>query len=138
MGSPRIEWDAVDLRYRGRKIEVKSSAYCQSWFKKPSAITFSIRKAISWNPESGVFQGEPTRPADVYVFCVHPEKDKEKANVLDVSSWRFYVLSTKVLNHEFSVAKSLSLSAVKRIAMACGFDELKALVDRMPVPRGME
>ena len=28
---PRIEWDAVDLRYEGRGIEVKSAAHHQSW-----------------------------------------------------------------------------------------------------------
>lgn len=29
--NPRVEWDAVDLRYRDKKIEVKSAAYIQSW-----------------------------------------------------------------------------------------------------------
>lgn len=27
--SPRVQWDAVDLRYDGKKIEVKSAAYIQ-------------------------------------------------------------------------------------------------------------
>ena len=73
--SPRIEWDSVDLRYGKFKIEVKASAYCQSWFqRKPSTITFSIRKAIFWNSATGVFEGESTRSADV--FCVHAARDK--------------------------------------------------------------
>jgi autotransporter translocation and assembly factor TamB len=42
---PRIEWDAVDLRYRNNKIEVKASAYLQSWQQsKPSVIRFDIAK----------------------------------------------------------------------------------------------
>jgi hypothetical protein len=129
---PRVEWDAVDLRYGDSKIEVKSSAYCQSWFqKKPSSILFSVRKAIFWNPETGAYEGEATRSADVYVFCLHNEKDKAKVNVLDVSDWEFFVVSTERLNQEFGTAKSLSLSAVKRVACACGFDGLRAAVDRV-------
>src|SRR5439155_6814224 len=48
---PRVEWDAADLCYRGHKIEVKSSADCQSWYQeKPSTIRFGIGKAVVWNP----------------------------------------------------------------------------------------
>jgi len=36
----RVEWDAVDLRYEGKAIEVKASAYVQSWPQsQPSDIT---------------------------------------------------------------------------------------------------
>ena len=42
---PRVEWDAVDLRYRGKTIEVKSAAYCQSWKQpRPSAVRFGVAK----------------------------------------------------------------------------------------------
>ena len=47
--SPRVEWDAVDLRYKGKKIEVKASAYLQSWpQKKLSHIVFDIAKKRAW------------------------------------------------------------------------------------------
>lgn len=40
---PRIEWDAVDLRYNGFRIEVKSAAAVQSWFqRRPSRVAFGI------------------------------------------------------------------------------------------------
>jgi hypothetical protein len=133
---PRVEWDAVDLRYGGFKIEVKSSAYCQSWFqKKPSAILFSIRKAVFWNPETGAYEGEATRSADAYVFCVHAERDKAKANVLDVSTWDFYVVATETLNPEFGAAKSLSLASVRRIGQRCTFGGLQAAVDGVLMER---
>jgi hypothetical protein len=129
---PRVEWDAVDLRYGDLKIEVKSSAYCQSWFQsKPSLIQFSIRKAVCWNPETGAYEGESTRSADMYVFCLHIERDKSKANILDVSTWEFYVVSTDVLNRDYREAKSLSLAAVYRLAAPCKYDELKTAVDRV-------
>ncbi len=133
---PRVEWDAVDLRYGGCNIEVKSSAYCQSWFQsKPSTIQFSIRKAAFWNPDTGAYEGEATRSADVYVFCLHTERDKSKANVLDVAAWEFFMVPTATLNQEFGTAKSVSLAAVKRVAVECGFDGLKTAVDAVLAAR---
>lgn len=42
---PCIEWDAVDIIYKGIKIEVKSSGYLQSWnYDKLSKIRFDISK----------------------------------------------------------------------------------------------
>jgi hypothetical protein len=129
---PKVEWDAADLFYRDHKIEVKSSADCQSWFQEePSTIRFSIGKAVVWNPETGKYVGERTRCADVYVFCHYPEPDKTKANVLDVLAWNFYVLSTVALNREFGKAKSLSLATVRRVGQQCKFDGLKESVDRV-------
>jgi len=129
---PRIEWDAADLDYRGHKIEVKSSADCQSWHQeKPSTIRFGIGKSVEWNPVTGKYVGEPTRCAHVYVFCHYPEQDTLKANVLDVPAWDFYVLSTEALNRDFAQAKSLSLAAVRRVGMRCKFDGLKEAVDRV-------
>ena len=41
----RIEWDSKDLSYKGINIEVKSSAYAQSWGQnKESKISFDIEK----------------------------------------------------------------------------------------------
>ncbi len=41
--TPRLEWDAVDLEYMGRKIEVKASAYVQSWQQeRPSVIRYDV------------------------------------------------------------------------------------------------
>jgi hypothetical protein len=130
VNKPRVEWDSVDLRYGDVKVEVKASGYCQSWFqKKPSSILFSIRKAIFWNPATGQYEGEATRSADVYIFCVHAEREKSKANVLDVSTWDFYVVSTRILNEVFGMAKSLSLSSVARVAVQCKWSGLRAAVD---------
>jgi hypothetical protein len=135
VNKPRVEWDSVDLRYGDFKVEVKASGYCQSWFqKKPSSILFSIRKAIFWNPATGAYEGEATRSADVYVFCVHAEREKSKANVLDVSTWEFYVVPTRTLNQAFGAAKSLSLSSVARIAVQCEWSGLKSAVDGVLEP----
>ena len=34
IGLPRVEWRAYDFLYCGKKIEVKSAAYVQSWEQK--------------------------------------------------------------------------------------------------------
>ena len=80
---------------------------------------------------TGKYEGGPTRCADLYVFCHYPERDKAKANVLDVPAWDFYVVSTAALNQEFGNAKSVSLAAVRRMRIRCKFDGLKAGVDRI-------
>lgn len=128
--TPRIEWDSADLRYQGYNIEVKASADLQSWHQRvPSPIRYSIRKATYWNQETGACEGVPTRNAHLYVFCHYPERDKSKANVLDVPAWDFYVVSTETLNREFGEAKSISLASIRRVGARCKFDTLKATVD---------
>ena len=46
--SIRVEWDAYDLRSpAGKRVEVKSSAYLQSWHQdKLSSVGFSIAPTI--------------------------------------------------------------------------------------------
>ena len=50
----RTDWAAYDLdKPSGIKVEVKSSAYLQSWHQTTvSTPTFSIRKAREWFPET--------------------------------------------------------------------------------------
>ncbi|MDP9476496.1 MAG: hypothetical protein M3R38_12580 [Actinomycetota bacterium] len=85
--APRVEWDAVDLRYGEKTIEVKSSAYVQSWHREqdpPSQISFDLKERLSWDAATNTYRVEPSRAADCYVFCVYAEKDRSRANVLDV------------------------------------------------------
>ena len=97
-----VEWGAADLCYQGHKIEVKSSVDCQSWHQEePSTIRFGVGKAVERNPATGKDVGEPIRCADVYVFCHYPERERAKANVLDVPAWNFDVISTETLNRDF-------------------------------------
>ena len=57
-----------------------------------------------------------TRSADCFVFALHAEKDEEIANILDLGQWKFYVLSTKVVEAHFGSQKSVSLGQMKRYA----------------------
>lgn len=127
---PRVEWDSADLRYGDLRVEVKSSAYVQSWGQdRPSRISFGIKKAVEWDASTGKYEGTARRCSDLYVFCLYGERDKSKVNVLDVAGWEFHVVSTKRIDEEFGEAKTLSLASVRRVGVRCGFDELKAAVD---------
>lgn len=140
---PRVEWDSTDLCYQEFNqefnIEVKSSAYCQSWSQdKPSIIRFGIGKARFWNRATAKYEGDPRRCADIYVFCHYSEQDKNEVNVLNIPAWDFYVVSTDVLNSEFGEAKSVSLEAVRKVGHRCKFDKVKATVDRILTAKASE
>jgi hypothetical protein len=90
----RIEWDAADHIYRGRKIKVKSAAYLEHWLQsKPSRIAFPIdhiqRKHIKTAIPGLTLYPKP----EVYVFCVFDVKDRSEADVLDMTKWLFYPVS---------------------------------------------
>ena len=128
---PRIEWNAVDLYYKDKKIEVKTAAYLQNWKQdKLSTIQFDIAKKKSWFADTNTYSDEPSRPADCYVFCLLAEKDINKVNVLDVSQWEFFVVSTKVIDEVFRDSKSLSLKRLEKISEgSIGYDGLKEMVE---------
>ena len=95
--APRVEWDAVDLQYGDKKIEVKSAAYVQSWHQEHdplSQISFDLKERLSWDAATNTYQVERRRAADCYVFCVYTEIERGKANVLDVDQWEFFVVAT--------------------------------------------
>jgi len=94
----RIEWDAIDLiSPSGVKVEVKSSAYLQSWKGKLSRITFDIQHKLAWNWDTNSFAINPARTADVYVFCLFEHQDPESVDPTNLNQWRFFILATKEL-----------------------------------------
>jgi len=123
----REEWDAYDLETKdGIKIEIKTSAYLQTWFQKNySAITFSIKPAYSWDAKTSESLDVKTRPSDVYVFCLLKHKDKKTVNPLDLNQWVFYVVSTKKINDLYGNQGTLSLSVLEKTTDSITYDKLK-------------
>lgn len=126
----RIEWDNVDLRYNGKKIEVKTSAYIQSWEqKKNSKIIFDIApRKRSWDSSANITRDSVWREADVYIFCLLEMRDKSLANsenILDVNNWWFYILQTNILNSLLPTQKSISLWKLEKITKRISFLEIK-------------
>jgi hypothetical protein len=107
LDQPRVEWDACDLRYRGKRIEVKASAYLQSWDQKRlSTLVFDIGRHVAWDAGTNTFAAEPLRTADCYVFSVFTDKDRKDCVVADVSRWLFYVVPTTTLDERFGSQKT--------------------------------
>jgi len=79
----RIEWDDYDLQtQKGNKIEVKSSAFLQSWNQeKLSKISFSLSSAET----------------DYYIFCVLKHTDKKSVNPFNLDQWIFYCLESSIV-----------------------------------------
>ena len=126
---PRTEWDAVDIIYDGIKIEVKTSAYLQSWKQdKPSLIKFDIAKKKSWYADTNTYSDTPDRPSDYYVFCLFTERDEKKADVLNLSQWHFYILPTQLINDKFGEQKSISLRKIEREISPVAFHDIKAII----------
>ncbi len=126
----RVEWNAVDFVYRGKKIEVKQAGYVQSWKQKaPSAIIFDIAKKIPWDAETNVYGTEALRSADCYVFCIHNERERSTANVLNVNAWIFLVLGTHDVHTYFTTQKKVALKRVAALCEAVSYGELKARIE---------
>ena len=118
---PRVEWGSYDLKTSaGTKIEVKSSAYLQSWHqKKRSAIVFGIaRRKEAWDPNTGVSQTHdpPVRFADIYVFCLLKHKNKPTVDPLDTEQWEFYAVSTSRINEKKPRSKTIGLQPLRDLA----------------------
>lgn len=91
-------WGAFDVETKsGTKIEVKTSAYLQSWKQsKLSSISFSGLITHRWSADSG-YTNTPAVVADVYVFCVQTCTIPRLYDPLDIEQWDFYVVSgTKI------------------------------------------
>lgn len=129
INKPRREWDSYDLLADKIRIEVKSAAYVQSWHQdKPSKISFSIRPARYWDPETNIYSTEKGLQANIYVMCLLKHTDKETIEPLELSQWGFYVVSASELDRYATGQKTISLAKVQRIAREIAFSELKSQI----------
>ncbi len=113
----RTEWDAFDIETPDKiKIEVKSSAYIQSWSQaKLSSISFGIQPTKGWDAKTNTYSSHRIRQSDIYVFCVLAHKDKNTIDPLNLNQWMFYILPTKTLNKVVGNQKSITLSSLKKL-----------------------
>lgn len=133
---PRLNWDMVDLCYRNRLVEVKSSAYVQSWpQKKKSDVVFDIEAKKGWNYHTNTEYETKVRCADCYVFCLFTfyginDKSNATQHITDADSWRFCVIPTITLNRVFGSQKKVRLGRLKSEGFTwVPYGELRAAVD---------
>ena len=114
--TPYSSWESYDIKSPdGIKIEVKTSAYIQTWKQEKLSIpTFDISKKYGWVGETSEWDNVKDRQANVYVFCLHLEKDKLKQLTPENSeNWLFYVVSTNLINEKLADQKSLRISTLE-------------------------
>jgi len=127
----RREWEPYDLVTRsGIRVEVKSSAYLQEWKQNQlSTIQFDVRPTRAWNSETGVYEADAKRQADVYVFCLFANQDGTTADPLDLDQWVFYVLASSVLDEKVGAQKTISLRPLVALgALEVGFEQVSSAV----------
>ena len=110
----RVNWLPFDVASpSGRRIEVKSAAYLQSWTTDfPSQIQYDIAPKLAWDGHS--YALEAKRNCDIFVFCLYTALTRDKS-ILDLDYWEFYVLPTSVLNAKIPTQKKISLSSLLKL-----------------------
>ena len=130
----REEWDECDLRYRGLKIEVKTSGLDQTWHQdRRSPPRFDIkRRTWIWDAQTGEStpHDPPIRPADLYVFCLREPIPATNPNVREPEAWKFWVVSKRTLDNQLGPQKSVGLSTLSELTAPLGWSDLRAEVDR--------
>jgi len=121
------EWNSYDLTSpEGIKVEVKSSAYLQTWEQKDfSKISFSIRAARNWNSITNDMAETPSRQSDVYVFCLLKHKDQTTLNPLNLEQWDFFVLSTLEINNYKRSNSSITLNSLQKLTKSVTYGNLR-------------
>ena len=130
----RVEWDAYDLLTpSGVKVEVKHSAYIQSWHQNDfSRISFDIARKEGWDARTNEIDPTQKRHADVYVFCLLAHKDQDTVDPLNLDQWRFFVLGTSVLNDRCGEQKSIGLASLQELRPeTVTYDGLREAVERV-------
>jgi hypothetical protein len=126
----RPGWDEFDLSTPDNvRVEVKSSAYIQSWQQaRPSTPSFSIRPARRYGEDGR--EDELRRHSDVYVFALLHHSDRATVDPLDLAQWAFYPLATSVLDRVCPSQKTIALGALVALgAAACSFEGLRSGVN---------
>jgi hypothetical protein len=136
----RVSWANSDLvTPTGKRIEVKASAYWQSWklvnedgTRKPVPPPVDPARAVI---QFGGLQARtavlPASSADVrgfksdiYVFCLHTQEDASAWDAWRLSHWQFYVLTREQLL-ERKVGRTISLAMLCKICSAMNAREFQ-------------
>lgn len=112
----RVNWTPYDiLSSTGRRIEVKTAAYLQSWESDYySKILFNIAPRRTWHPDEG-YSADSSRHSDLYVFCLFTATSREQS-ILNLDLWEFYLLPTAVLDREKGTQKSIGLQSLLQLS----------------------
>jgi len=130
-------WGGYDFEYMDTRIEVKSSAWFVTDKYKTNSKMFDIEKRKgSWHLETGKLldlTGEKARQAHIYVFAFHDEKDFDRANLLELDQWQFFVVPTPLIDARLGNQKKVSRNVIARKlgVNSVPFAALRREIDRL-------
>jgi hypothetical protein len=112
----RIGWDNFDAQTPdGTTIEVKCSAFLQSWVqKRHSDLVFGRLSAREFDATCNEYSMDVRIRADVFVFAVQTQREPASYDVLDISHWEFWVVSASTIRER--AGKTVGISWVRQHA----------------------
>jgi hypothetical protein len=113
---PRAGWDNFDVQAPdGTTIEVKCSAFLQSWTqKRHSDLLFGRLAAREFDAARNEYSVDARVRADVFVFAVQTQREPETYDVLNISHWEFWVIGASTIRQQ--AAKSVGINWVRQHA----------------------
>lgn len=113
----------------GKRVEVKSASYLQSWDGEPSKISYDIAPARTYDDCTHKYSVELQRNNDVYVFCLFKALSRD-ISPLDLDYWDFFVLPTRILNEKKPRQKTITWNSLQKLNPTfCKFDMLQKIVE---------
>ena len=111
----RDPWATHDVEDpRGFGIEVKSTAYIQTWaHDAPARVAFDCPRTRAFDPTTNKVASHPGRHSPIYVLALQAMQDQEKFNMLDVAQWEFYVVPTWWIDAPEPGRHSISLATLR-------------------------
>jgi hypothetical protein len=115
----RIGWDNFDVRAPdgrdGTAIEVKCSAYLQSWPQKQlSDLMFGRLTGREFDWTLNKYSTDVRVRADVFVFAVQTQRDPAAYDMLDISQWEFWVAGADTIREQ--AGKTVGIGWVRKHA----------------------
>jgi len=127
---PRIHWENSDLRYRKKKISLKSSAYVEHWKqKRVKRLSFDIAPKKGVDAQTADSLTYRNRYPEIYIFAVLNEKKLPKIDVLNLDQWDFYVVRTESLDEHHYDTRKLGIRALQKLASPIHHSRLKQILD---------
>jgi len=130
--NPSEEWASWDLTSpEGIKIEVKCSAYLQSWYQaKLSSPYFSIKASRAWDPNTNSLSPTSLRQAQLYVFALLAHREKATVDPLNVRQWAFFVLPTSRIDDYKRSQSTITLKSLETLCEPVAYHDLRAHILR--------
>ena len=125
------DWSPWDCEHSsGARVEIKQAAARQSWDRDalapPRTPRFDIAPRTGyWLSHGNQWIDRQGRPANVYVFAWHGERERETADYRNAGQWRFLVVSERDLPAD---RKTITLKKLEPLVPSFGIDSLREAV----------